>query len=101
MLKDLIIPGIGTFFGLGATLMALAAPLYFANAPTWVWHWLFWIGIIIMALMVIDAGIPPLGWHVAAWSSYPRQYWIVTFGISCNLAKLLSLKDTVRSQNKS
>ncbi|MGO9238487.1 MAG: hypothetical protein ACLP4V_31975 [Methylocella sp.] len=37
--------------------MALAAPLYFANAPTWVWHWLFWIGIIIMALMVIDAGI--------------------------------------------
>ena len=37
--------------------MALAAPLYFPNAPSSVWHWLFWGGITIMLIMIVDAGI--------------------------------------------
>jgi hypothetical protein len=55
MLKDLILLGVGAFFGLGATLMSLAAPLYFPNASRRIWHWLFWGGIVLMILMAANA----------------------------------------------
>lgn len=55
MLKDLALLGVGAIFGLGATLMSLAAPLYFPNAPRWIWRWLFWGGIVLMLLMIADA----------------------------------------------
>jgi hypothetical protein len=57
MLKDIILLGLGAAFGLGAALMALAAPLYLPSAPTWVWHWVFWSGLCLMVLMLADAGI--------------------------------------------
>ncbi len=37
--------------------MSQAAPLYFPNAPNWVWHWVFWLGISIMALMLLDLAL--------------------------------------------
>ena len=36
MLKDIVVLGVGTFFDLGATMMSVAAPLYFPNAPRWI-----------------------------------------------------------------
>jgi hypothetical protein len=57
MLRDFILLGIGALFGLGAALMSTAAPLYFPNAPSWVWHSLFWRGITLIALMVADSVI--------------------------------------------
>ena len=48
-------------FGLGGTLMALAAPLYFQRVPKWVWRWSFWGGITLMALMSIDAALLLIG----------------------------------------
>jgi hypothetical protein len=58
--------GIGAVFGLGAALMALAAPLYFPNAPNATWHYLFWGGIALMILMIID------GVGLAAWTEDGR-----------------------------
>jgi hypothetical protein len=55
MVREIVLLGIGALFGLGATMSALAAPAYFPNAPPWVWHWLFWGGIALMALMICDA----------------------------------------------
>ncbi len=57
MLRDLILLGIGAVFGLGTALAAMAAPLYFPNAPPWVWHWMFWTGIALMVLMITDGAI--------------------------------------------
>ncbi len=57
MLKELIPLGVGAIFGLGTALMATAAPLYYPNAPSWVWHWLFWGGLALMALMVLDVAL--------------------------------------------
>jgi len=57
MLRDLILLGLGAIFGLGSALAAMAAPLYFPNAPPWVWHWMFWVGIAPMALMIADCAI--------------------------------------------
>jgi hypothetical protein len=54
MLKDIIILAIGAIFGLGATMAGVAAPSYFPSTPSWVWHWLFWGGIALMGLMLID-----------------------------------------------
>jgi hypothetical protein len=55
MLRDIILLSIGALFGLGATMAGVAAPGYFPNTPQWVWHWSFWGGIALMALMVVDA----------------------------------------------
>ena len=60
MLKDIILLGIGGVFGLGATMMAAAAPSYI-NLPHWVWHWLFWGGLVLMMLMIGDAVILLIG----------------------------------------
>ena len=54
MFKELILLGIGCFFGLGAALVPAAAPQYFPNAPTWVWHWSFWGGLVLMVVMLAD-----------------------------------------------
>lgn len=55
MFREIILLAIGAAFGLGATMSALAAPAHFPNAPPWVWHFLFWLGVALMALMVCDA----------------------------------------------
>jgi hypothetical protein len=60
MLRDIVLLGLGAVFGLGTALAAMAAPLYFPNAPSWVWHWMFWIGIALMVLMIADGAIPLL-----------------------------------------
>lgn len=54
MLKEIVLVAIGAAFGLGTALAAMAAPLLFPNAPSWVWHWMFWSGIALMVLMVAD-----------------------------------------------
>jgi hypothetical protein len=55
MLKDIILLALGGIFGLGATLMAAAAPFYFPNTPPWAIHAAFWGGVALMALMTFDA----------------------------------------------
>ena len=57
MLKDVVILGVGALFGLGAAMAALAAPSHFPNAPAWVWYWLFWGGLVLMGLMLIDGAL--------------------------------------------
>jgi hypothetical protein len=57
MLKEIILLAVGAVFGLGATLMAGAAPFYFPNTPPWVLHAAFWGGCALMGLMVLDAGL--------------------------------------------
>jgi hypothetical protein len=54
MLKDIILLAIGAIFGLGATMAGAAAPSHFPSTPSWVWYWLFWGGIALMGLMLID-----------------------------------------------
>jgi len=56
MARDIILLGLGAIFGLGTALVAMAAPLYYPNAPAWTWHWMFWAGIVLMVLMIVDAG---------------------------------------------
>jgi hypothetical protein len=49
-----IIPlGIGAFFGLGATVAGMVAPSYLNLSPGAV-HWLFWGGLLLMAVMTVD-----------------------------------------------
>jgi hypothetical protein len=73
MLKDIVLLGLGAAFGLGASLMATAAPLYFPNASQIIWHWVFWAGLILMAIMLVDAGILLiLGPHVL---TLPAMIW--------------------------
>src|SRR5262249_39929768 len=66
MLRELVLVGIGAIFGLGATMAAVAAPSHFPNTPPWVWHWLFWGGIALMALMIVN------GFLIALWRP---QFW--------------------------
>lgn len=54
MLKDVIILAIGAVFGLGATMAGVAVPAYLPSTPSWIWHWLFWGGIALMAIMCVD-----------------------------------------------
>jgi hypothetical protein len=56
-MRDVIFLAIGALFGLGTTVMAAAAPLYFPNSPPWLIHAAFWSGIALMALMVLDGGL--------------------------------------------
>jgi hypothetical protein len=56
MLREIILLVIGALFGLGATMAALAAPAHYTNIPPSIWHWLFWCGMALMALMLVDAG---------------------------------------------
>jgi hypothetical protein len=68
MLKDITFLGIGAIFGLGATLTAMAAPLHYPNAPSWVWYWMFWSGIALMVVMLSDAAliaVRPVHWGPA------------------------------------
>jgi hypothetical protein len=57
MLREIILLSIGAIFGLGATMVGLAAPSHFPNTSPLVWHWLFWGGITLMALMVVDGAL--------------------------------------------
>jgi hypothetical protein len=57
MIKDAVILGIGALFGLGATMVALAAPSHFPNTPAWVWYWTFWGGVTLMGLMLLDVAL--------------------------------------------
>ena len=54
MVRELILLVLGAAFGLGTTLVSQSAPIYIPNAPAWVWHWAFWVGIVIISLMILD-----------------------------------------------
>jgi hypothetical protein len=54
MHKDLVLLIIAAVFGLGATLAAMALPSRYPNTPAWVWHWMFWGGVILMIMMAAD-----------------------------------------------
>ena len=67
MFREIILLGVGAIFGLGTAMTSMAAPSYFPNMPSWVWYWLFWGGIALMALMVSDA-ICVLVWRPSGWN---------------------------------
>jgi internalin A len=54
MLRELVLLTIAALFGLGSVMSALAAPTHFPSTPAWVWHWLFWGGLALMLVMVLD-----------------------------------------------
>jgi internalin A len=54
MPRDVLLLAIGAIFGLGSTMASLAAPSHFPSAPAWVWHWLFWGGVALMAVTACD-----------------------------------------------
>lgn len=56
MVREIVLLAIGAIFGLGATMTGAVAPQYLnLNATTA--HWLFWGGISLMALMVVDGAV--------------------------------------------
>ena len=78
MLREIILLGIGAFFGLGTTLMSLAAPQYFPERPVATWHWLFWGGLVLMGLMVLDAAL------LLMWSPNSER-WISAASINAGI----------------
>lgn len=54
VVKDIVLLAIGAVFGLGATMVSVAVPTYFPNAPSAIWHWLFWGGLALLVLMASD-----------------------------------------------
>jgi len=87
MLREIVLLTIGALFGLGTVMAALAAPSHFPNAPSWVWHWLFWGGVALMILMVADG----------AWLLIRRPDWLTAVLMNVGLifvaAALISFFD--------
>ena len=54
MLRTMVLLVVGSLFGLGATVTGAVVPIYIPNMPSWAVHWLFWGGIALVGLMVID-----------------------------------------------
>ena len=61
------------------TLMSAAAPLYFPNAPSYIWHWAFWLGLTVMALTALDAALLWL------WSDGPRPFPAILINVGAIL----------------
>jgi hypothetical protein len=83
MAREIIILAVGALFGLGTTITALVAPAYLP-VPMSSIHWLFWGGIALCGLMIIDSGIMIL------WAGALRENWLplclINFGFICVVA---------------
>ena len=77
--REIILLGVGGFFGLGATITAFAAPTYLPNMLPWAIYWLFWGGLALMALMVVDA-LLLLVCRAEVWASRPFfSIWVYCY----------------------
>jgi len=54
MSRDLALLIVAAVFGLGVAMVALAQPSYLPHVPKSTWHWLFWGGLALMLLMILD-----------------------------------------------
>lgn len=81
MLRTMVLLLVGGLFGLGATVTAAVAPIYMPNIPSWAVHWLFWGGIALVGLMVIDAAL------IFFWAGSLRENWLQV--LSINVGALL------------
>ena len=54
MRRELVVLAIAGLFGFGTAMSTLAAPGRFPNIPSWIWYWLFWGGLALVLLMVLD-----------------------------------------------
>lgn len=79
MLKDMALVALGAVFGLGASMTAVSAPAYFPGVQMWIWHTLFWAGVAIMTLMVVDAVL------IVLWSSSSEPKVFPALGINLGI----------------
>jgi hypothetical protein len=84
MFREIVLLGLGAIFGLGATMAALAAPAHYTNIPPWVWHWLFWSGIALMVLMVVDAAC------LVSWRPHLSTGILLNIGLAFVAAAVIS-----------
>jgi hypothetical protein len=63
MTKDILVLAIGALFGLGVALVSLAIPTYLPKLPDWVAFWMFWGGLSLMSIMVINVALLYFWWE--------------------------------------
>jgi hypothetical protein len=94
MSRDLAFLIVAALFGLGVAMVALAQPSYLPHVPKSTWHWLFWGGLALMLLMILDV----VG--IKFWREYTLSASLGNAGILLLCAAVIAFYRPVEDYNE-